>query len=101
MKMLSHTTWGSDRKFLLNMYRSLVLSRLYYSAEVYDAATPSVLKMFNLMPHLGIRISTGAFRTSPVPSLYASYVYFLKVNANSEHPCSLTVNDTSCAARFQ
>lgn len=90
---------GSDTRCLLNLYKSLVRSRLDYGAIVYQSATPSALKMLDPVHHLGIRLSTGAFRTSPIDSLYVvsnewslhfqrtylAFVYFLKVNANIQH----------------
>lgn len=70
--------------------------------------------MLDPVHHLGIRLSTGAFRTSPVESLYVesnewslhlqrsylSFIYFLKVNANDEHPSHSTINDLSASALF-
>uniref|UniRef100_A0A6G5A9V6 Putative tick transposon n=1 Tax=Rhipicephalus microplus TaxID=6941 RepID=A0A6G5A9V6_RHIMP len=114
LKVLSRTTWGSDRKCLMNLYRSLIRSRLEYGAIVYHSATPSALKMLDPVHHQGIRLSTGAFRTSPVESLYvesdewslhlqrtySSFIYFLKVNANSEQPAYSTINDLSSSQLF-
>lgn len=114
LKVLSRTTWGSDRKCLLNLYKSLVRTRMDYGAIVYQSATPSTLKMLDPVHHLGIRLCTGAFRTSPVESLYVeanewslqlqrsymSFLYYLKVNADKEHPSYFTINDLSSSALF-
>lgn len=114
IKILSHTTWGSDRKCLLNLHKSLVRSRLDYGSIVYASAAPSALKVLDPVHHLGIRLATGAFRTSPVQSLYVesnewslnfqrqylSVAYFWKVNANIYHPYRSVINDTACAALF-
>ena len=35
MKVLSHTTWGADRTTLLQLYRSLIRSKLDYGSIVY------------------------------------------------------------------
>lgn len=115
LKLLSHTTWGSDRKCLLDLYKSLVRTRLDYGAVVYHSAAPCALKMLDPIHHLGIRLATGAFRTSPIQSLYAesnewsltlqrsysSFAYFLKVHANPEHPCYATINDMTCTTLFR
>ena len=37
---------------------------------VYGSARPSYLKMLNTIHHQGLRLALGAFRTSPVESLY-------------------------------
>lgn len=52
LKILSRTTWGSDRNCLLNLYKSLVQSRLDYGAVLYHSATPSALWMRDPVYHL-------------------------------------------------
>ena len=69
LKVLAHTTWGADRKQLLRLYKSLVLSKLLYGCEVYTSATQSHLKVLNSIHHAGIRLATGAFKSSPVESM--------------------------------
>ena len=66
MKVLSHTTWGADRTTLLQLYRSL----LDYGSIVYGSAGKSYLAMLDPLHHQGLRLALGAFRTSPVASLY-------------------------------
>ena len=39
---LPHTTWGADRKSLLRLYTSLVLSKLDYGSSVYSSAAASI-----------------------------------------------------------
>ena len=60
-----------DRSVLLNLYRSLVRSKLDYGSVVYGSARKSYLKSLNTIHHQGLRLALGAFRTSPVESLYA------------------------------
>lgn len=114
LKILSHTNWGSDRKCLLYLYRSLIRSRLDYGSIVYQSATPNALKMLDPIHHLGIRLATGAFRTSPIPSLYVesnewslqlqrtycSFTYFLKVYSNCEHPSYPVITDITQSTLF-
>ena len=38
MKVLSHTTWGADRTTFLQLYRSLIQSKLDYGSIVYGSA---------------------------------------------------------------
>ena len=61
---------GADKSVLLNLYRSLVRSKLDYGCIVYGSARPSYLKMLNTIHHQGLRLALGAFRTSPIESLY-------------------------------
>ena len=70
LKVLSHTDWGADRTVLLQLYRSLIRSKLDYGSIVYGSARKSYLMMLDTVHHQGLRLALGAFRTSPVESLY-------------------------------
>jgi len=69
LRVLSHTSWGADRDTLLRLHRTLILSKLEYGCEVYSSATEPRLRMLDSVHHAGVRLATGAFRTSPIPSL--------------------------------
>nr|BDT63038.1 MAG: hypothetical protein [Trachysalambria curvirostris nimavirus] len=71
LRVLSHLSWGSDRTTLLRLYRALVRSKIDYGCEAYSSATPTVLKMLDSVHNEALRLCTGAFRSSPVQSLYA------------------------------
>ena len=71
IKCLSRKTWGADRSTLLKIYRALIRSKLDYACQIYNSASTTAIKMLDSIHHYGIRLSTGAFRTSPIPSLYA------------------------------
>ena len=99
LKVLSNTNWGGDRSVLLNLYRSLVRSKLDYGSIVYGSARKSYLKSLDTIHHQGLRLALGAFRTS-VESLYAesnepslysrreklSLQYTTKLAANPKNP---------------
>ena len=70
LKVLSHTSWGADRTTLLKLYRSLVGSKLDYGCIIYGSARKSYLQMLDPIHNQGLRLALGAFRTSPVASLY-------------------------------
>ncbi|GBM11149.1 hypothetical protein AVEN_243020-1 [Araneus ventricosus] len=70
MKVLSNTSWGADKVSLMRIYRSLVRSKLDYGVPVHGSAAKSTLKMLDSVHHQGLRIATGAFRTTPIPSLH-------------------------------
>ena len=70
IKVVSSTDWGADRSVLLNLYRSLVRSKLDYGCIVYGSARDSYIKKLDPVHHQGLRLSLGAFRTSPIKSLY-------------------------------
>ena len=69
LKVLAHTSWGADRKTLLKLYKALVFSKLTYGGEIYSSATLSRLKMLDSIHHTGIRLATGAYKTSSILSL--------------------------------
>ena len=69
LKKLSHTTWGTDRATLLKLYKSTVLPILEYGSPVFSSASDTTLKTLNSVHHLGLRLSSGAFRSSPTESL--------------------------------
>lgn len=101
LKVLSRKRWGADRKCLLHIYRSLVRSKLDYGSVVYGSARQSYLKRLDPVHNKGIRLATGAYRTSPLPSLYSEsnepaldsrrtqlmLTYVLRVRSSPNHIC--------------
>ena len=72
IRVVSNQEWGggADKSVLMKLYRSLVRSKLDYGCIVYGSARQSYLKMLNTIHHQGLRLALGAFRTSPIESLY-------------------------------
>ena len=68
---LSHTSWGADRKTLTILYNSLVQSKLDYGCQAYGSAAAHLLRSLDGIRNKGLRLITGAFRSSPVVSLHA------------------------------
>ncbi|GFY57344.1 CTD small phosphatase-like protein 2 [Trichonephila inaurata madagascariensis] len=71
LKVLANTHWGADRTSLLCLYRALIRSKLDNGSVVYSSACKSLLKILDPVHHQALRLCLGAFRTSPVESLYA------------------------------
>merc|ERR1711895_161673 len=71
LKVVSNSVWGADSKTLLHLYKALVLSKLDYGAIVYMSASKVDLKSLDVIHNQGLRLSLGAFKSSPVESLYA------------------------------
>ena len=71
LKTLSHLDWGADRKTLLRLYDSLIRSKIDYGSHIYATASEHLLLQIRSVHNQAIRLCTGAFRSSPVPSLYA------------------------------
>lgn len=70
MKAITGTKWGADEETLLMFHEALILSTLEYGSEVYNSASKTQLKKVDSIHHQGLRIATGAFRTTPCESLY-------------------------------
>ena len=70
LKVVSSFDWGAERKALIKLYDSLCRSKLDYGCQIYSSACKSKLKELDVVHNLGLRICTGAFRTSPVESIY-------------------------------
>ena len=62
---------GANRDTLLRLYKATVLPILEYGSPIYSSASRSVLKMLDPIHHLGLRLASGAFKSSPTPSLIA------------------------------
>ena len=100
LKVLSSTDWGADRSVLLHLYRSLIRSKLDYGSVVYGSARKSYLHVLDTIHNQGLRLALGAFRSSPVESLYVeanepslhlrreklSLQYALRLSSNSNNP---------------
>ena len=71
LRVVGHTDWGADKSTLLKLYCTLVRSKLDYGSVVYGSTKDYILKKLDPIHHQGLCIALGAFRTSPVKSLYA------------------------------
>lgn len=60
LRCLSSTRWGAEKEILKTIYKTLIWSTIYSSAR------PSLLKVLDLIQNTGLRLTTGAFRTSPI-----------------------------------
>ena len=115
LMVVGHTNWGADKVVLLRLYRALVRSKLDYGCIVYGSASKSVLRTLDAVHHTGLRICLGAFRTSPVQSLYVkagetslslrrlrlSMNYVLKLYSISENPAYDCVVNPKFLSHFE
>ena len=96
LKVLSSTNWGGDRSVLLNLYRSQVTSKFDYGSIIYGSARKSYLKCLDTIHHQGLRLALGAFRTSPVESLYAEsnkpFLYIRREKLSLQYTTKLAAN---------
>lgn len=69
LKCLSGLKWGADKRSLIRIYRATTRSKLDYGSQIYASAKERIITKLNVVHHSALRISTGAFRSSPIPSL--------------------------------
>ncbi len=100
LKVVSKMDWGADRTVMLRLYRALVRSKLDYGCMIYSSARQSYLKKLIPIQNQALRLCLGAFRTSPMQSLYVeanepplhlrweklSLQYALKLTSNPDNP---------------
>ena len=70
LRVLAHSDWGADQSTLLHLYRALIRSKLDYGCIVYGSARKSYLEKLNPIQNNALRLCLGAFRSSPIESLY-------------------------------
>ena len=104
MKMITNQKWGADQYCLMKVFRMYIRSKMDYGAIVYASAKPDVLRILNTTCNEALRIATGAFKSTPVESLYVltsemkpnhrrdylSLRYYLKLRSilsNPAHSC--------------
>ena len=106
LKVVSSYDWGADRKSLLRLYNSLCKSKIDYACQIYSSAAKSHLKDLDVVHNLGLRICTGAFRTSPVESIYVDagelpldlrrqelgLRYMTRIKSSPQNPCFKAFN---------
>ena len=114
LNVIDSTEWGADRKVMLRLYISLVRSKVDYGCIVYGSARKSYLQMLDPVHNKGLRLSLGAFRTSPVESLYVdahepylgarraklSLQYAFKIRPLPKHPTHDAVFDNKYMKLF-
>ena len=115
LRVVGHTDWGADRSTLLKLYRTVIRSKLDYGSIVYGSAPKHILHLLDPIHHQGLRIALGAFRTSPVQSLYAeanepslhhrriklSINYYLKLKSLTQNPAHDCVFKVSPSEIFE
>ena len=115
IKMLSSHSFGSDRTLLLKIHQCIVLPILDYGSILYATAIKNIVDSLNSVHHSGVRISTGAFKTSRITSLLVDaglpplhlrrdkqlLKYSLKIFSFSSHPLYNELNDNTNLAKYK
>ena len=70
MRMITSDTAGADQWILLHVYRLIIRPKLDYGSIIYGSASNTILQQLDAVHHDALRISTGAFKSTPVENLY-------------------------------
>ena len=70
LKVVSSFDWGADKKSLIKLYNAVCRSKMDYACQIYSSACKTRLKELDVVHNLGLRICSGAYRTSPIESIY-------------------------------
>ena len=70
LKIIASSKYKTSTQDLLNIYKTLILPKIEYGSLAYHTATPTNLKILDPIHHKCLRICLGAFRTTPINSLY-------------------------------
>ena len=114
LRVVSHLNWGGDREVLLQLYKSLVLSKLDYGCFIYGSAPKSYIKMLDPIQNEGLRLCTGAYATSPIESLEVeanipplqlrreqlALQYITKLRAHPTNPAYSCIFNPECTDLF-
>ena len=99
-KILCNPEWGGDSDILLNLYRSLIRSKLDYGSFIYGSAADTHLNKLETIQNRGLWFALGAFRSSRATSLHAEanelpmdlrrqklgLQYAIKISSTPENP---------------
>ena len=97
-----------------NFFRDLIRSKLHYGSFIYGSARASYIKTLDPIHNQGLRLCLGAFRTSPMESLYVeaneeslyrrrdrlSLQYALKLKSMPNHPTHRSIYQPKYTNKF-
>ena len=70
LRTMSSYSMGADQHVLLHAYRLIIRPKLDYGSTIYGAASEAALRSLDAIHNEALRISCGAFKSSPLESLY-------------------------------
>ena len=69
LRIVTSQSWGADMKIGMPLYRAIIRSKIDYRSIVYGVANTATLKSLEIVANEAIRITSGAFKTTPVSSM--------------------------------
>ena len=106
MRCLSGTSWGSSKKVLLTLYKSLILSKLDYCSFLYMNAADTTLQKIDTIQYKSLLLAVGGMRGTALnallgdcgelPMKYRKKIilkYLLKIHDNTRNSASAVLLD--------
>ncbi|GBM50805.1 hypothetical protein AVEN_137120-1 [Araneus ventricosus] len=114
VKILSSSWYGAESSSFLKIYRALIRSKLDYGSAVYGSASKSTLQPLDTIHNQGLHLTVGAFRTSPILSLYTlcnepslelrrerlALNLFFEIKSDNSHPSHYNVINSKYSTLF-
>ena len=69
LRAVSTEEWGTDSEIIMRLYRAIIRPKIDYGSIVYGAASENLIKQLDTIQNEAMRISTGAFKSTPIKSL--------------------------------
>jgi len=70
LKLLLHTTWGSESETLIKIFKSIIQTKLQYGSILYNSEKNTLTKYIDSNHNTGMRMAIGAFKSSPIKIIY-------------------------------
>ncbi|XP_026819514.1 uncharacterized protein LOC113558217 [Rhopalosiphum maidis] len=70
IKLLFHTNWGGETETLIKICKATIQAKLYYGSFLYNSAKNTLIKFIDSNHNTGMRMAIGAFKSSPIKSIY-------------------------------
>ena len=65
LKIICHENHGAHRNSAINLYKSIILSKMDYGSVIFNSANKTNLKHLDTIQRSCLKIASGAFHTSP------------------------------------
>ena len=115
MKKLAGSDWGANHSILKKTYTSYIRPTLEYGSTVWSTAAKSNLQKIDKVQNLGLRIITGAMKTTPIRAMEdpatlstmevrretKTLTQFTKLEASVHHPLKPKLQKSYSTKRLQ
>ena len=91
LKSITSQSWVGDQLMTVRVFRSITRSILDYGAIVFNSASDTNLISLETITTEALRIASGAFKTTPINSLYILCMRCLLTLEETTYHCSTII----------